>query len=313
MNTKTPTALTLGALAALCITSASSIAANHRPLPSQNLATDQTPLTADQVHELMSRAIQNQHRDDDALDSFERIERHTTRGNQANAPATDEKLYRVVPTGSGTLKLLVRQNGSAVPTAVYERQLRDWVGVLEVAVHANDPREVAVLAKQQKRKKERARFVDTVLAAYQITWIGREVRDGHILEKLQLEPNPHYPPHGDATDWLTHARATVSVDSQALQMASIDATILRDISVGGGVLGKIYRGGHFHMEQAPVAPDIWEPTLYEYDISGRKFLFSFTLHETTASSHYAFLEGPEKALEVAQDNLAHCCNLAADP
>lgn len=287
--------------------------AERRSSRSQSVTTDETPLSAQQIRELMSRTIDSQHRDDAALDCFERIERHVAHATNSNGLVTDEKIYRVVPTGSGSLRLLLSQNGAAVPAAVYRRQLRDWEGVLEVAVHADDPREIAVVAKQQKRLKERARFVDTVLRAYQIRWLGREIRNGRTVERLQLEPDPHYPPRGDSTDWLSHARATISIDPQAAQVASIDATIIHDISIGGGVLGKVYRGGRFHMEQAPTGPGVWEPTFYQYDISGRKFLFSFAMHEVTSSTHYEFLETPDKALDEARDNLAHCCAISADP
>ena len=288
-------------------------AATDDATTNQSSSPDQTPLTSDQVHELILRTISNQHRDDAALDSFERFEHHVTHSRNSSGPVTDEKTYRVVPTGSGTLRLLIRENGNPVSAALYHRQLRDWENILQVAVHADDPRQVAVVAKQQKKRKERARFIDTVTQAYQITWLDREVLDGRTIEKLQFTPNPNYPPHGDATDWLTHARATAWIDPQAAQVVSVHATILRDISIGGGVLGKIYRGGEFIMEQAPVAPNIWEPTLYQYDISGRKFLFSFALHEVTSISHYAFLDTPDKALIEARNNLAHCCNLSIDP
>jgi hypothetical protein len=300
-------------LATACVTPAYLGAAKERALAAQSAAPDQTPLTAEQVRELMSRTVENQHRDDAALDSFERTERHVTHAGGLDGPATDEKTYRVVPTGSGTLRLLIGENDAPVPAILYRRQLRDWESILEVAVHADDPREIAVVAKQQKRRKERARFVDTVLSAYQITWLGRELHDGRTVEKLQLEPNPNYPPRGDTTDWLTHARAFVWIDPQASQVVSIDATIIHDISVGGGVLGKVYHGGRFHMEQAPAAPGIWEPTLYQYEISGRKFLFSFALHDVTLSTHYTFLGAPEKALAEARSKLAHCCDISTDP
>lgn len=279
----------------------------------QSLTPDQTPLTAEQIHDLILRTIANQHRNDAALDSFERIEHQESRSGRVDKLITQNRAYRVVPTGSGTLKLLVSQNGAPVPPTLYQRQLRDWENVLQVAVHSNDPREIAVVAKEQKRRKENARFIDAVSSAYQFTWLGRGTRDGRTVERIQLNPNPNYPSHGDTTDWLSHARAVVWIDPQAAQVLAVDAIIIRDISIGGGVLGKIYHGGTFHMEQAPAAPDIWEPTLYKYDLSGRKFLFSFALHETTRTSHYIFLGTPDKALMEAQNDLAHCCSILKDP
>lgn len=312
MTKRLHSALTLAILMALGLSVAHLRAAAESAAENQGSSLDQTPLTPDQVSDLITRTIANQHRDDAAVDSFERFEQHATHSRNSSGPVIDEKSYRVVPTGSGTLRLLIRENGSPVSAALYHRQLRDWENILQVAVHADDPRQIAVVAKQQKKRKDRARFVDAVTRAYRITWLGREVRDGRTVEKLQFEPDPNYPLHGDTTDWLTHARATAWIDPQAAQVVFVHATVLRDISIGGGVLGKIYRGGEFIMQQTPVAPDIWEPTLYQYDISGRKFLFSFALHEVTSISHYALLDTPDKALLEARDNLAHCCTVS-DP
>lgn len=276
-------------------------------------ASDQTALTPAQIQGLLSRIIANQHRNDVALDTFERLEHHVER-NGSNGRVTEDKLYRVVPTGSGTLKLLVRENDQPVSPGEYQRQLRDWERVLQVAVHPDDPRQVAVVAKQKKKLKDRERLINSVSNAYVLTWMGREVRDGRVLEKIQLNPNPAYQLRGDSTDWLVHARATIWVDASAGQLVRADASIVRDISIGGGILGKVYRGGHFIMEQAPVAPGIWEPSLYQYDISGRKFLFIFTLHEVTSLGHYRLIGSPSQALAVVQDDLTHCCStFAGDP
>jgi len=276
-------------------------------------APDQSALTPAQVQDLLSRIIANQHRNDVALDTFERFEHHIER-NSSNGRITEDKLYRVVPTGSGNLKLLVKENGNPVSAAEYQRQLRDWERVLQVAIHPDDPRQVAVVAKQKKKLKDRERLINSVSSAYVLTWMGREVRDGHVLEKIELNPNPGYQPRGDSTDWLAHARATIWVDASAGQLVRADASIVRDISIGAGILGKVYRGGHFIMEQVPVAPGIWEPSLYQYDISGRKFLFIFTLHEVTSLDRYRLIGSPDQALAVARDNLAHCCSsLAGDP
>lgn len=313
MSNRAQIALLMTTLVTLCLAPLDLNAARKGAPAPQSAAPDQTPLTTGQIHDLILRTIANQHRDDAALDSFERIEHQQSRSGRTNKLIVQDRTFRVVPTGSGTLKLLISQNGAPVASALYQRQLRDWENVLEVAVHSDDPREIAVVAKEQKRRKENARFVDAVPSAYQFIWLGRETRDGRIVEKLQLDPNPNYPPRGDSTDWLTHARAIVWIDPQAAQVVAINATIIRDISIGGGVLGKIYRGGTFHMEQAPAGPDIWEPTLYQYDLSGRKFLFSFALHEVTATRHYVFLGTPDKALIEARNDLAHCCNTVKDP
>jgi hypothetical protein len=78
-----------------------------------------------------------------------------------------------------------------------------------------------------------------------------------------------------------------------------------DISVYGGVGGKVYRGGRFLMEQAPVEPGIWLPVRFEVDITGRKFLFGFTQHEVTQITAYRRIGPPEQALAAVRHELSN--------
>ena len=47
--------------------------------------------------------IANQHNDDEALDDYERVEHHSDRTGGANPRILEDKVYRVVPTGTGNL------------------------------------------------------------------------------------------------------------------------------------------------------------------------------------------------------------------
>jgi hypothetical protein len=276
-------------------------------------SSDQTPLTPSQLHDLLVRTVANQHRNDASVDLFERVERQIERSASTPSRIVEDKTYRVVPTGSGNIKILVKVRGKPVPVADYQRDLRTWKAILSVAIHPGDPRQAASLAKQKRKLKDRAYFVDATLDAYRISWIGRDLRGGRSLEKLRLEPNPAYVPRGNSADWLVHARATVWIDAQAAQVAHVDAQIIRDISFGGGILGKIYRGGRFIMDQAEASAGIWEPVLFQYDISGRKFLFPFEMHIITEDSRYRFVGSPDQALAIANRDLAAGGNFSGDP
>jgi hypothetical protein len=67
------------------------------------------------------------------------------------------------------------------------------------------------------------------------------------------------------------------------------------------------------MEQAEVAPGIWLPTLYQYDYSGRKFLFSFAQHQTIEASHYRRIGPPSEALVAIQNELTSGKPTPGDP
>jgi hypothetical protein len=88
---------------------------------------------------------------------------------------------------------------------------------------------------------------------------------------------------------------------------------MRDISVGGGILGKLYRGGVFSFDQVPVARDVWLPARYQYDFTGRKFLFTFEVHQVVESGQYRRVGAPKDALIVVQNEIATGKIVTADP
>jgi hypothetical protein len=155
--------------------------------------------------------------------------------------------------------------------------------------------------------------VDAGRQGYQATWLGRYAHDGHVYAKLLLEPRPEFQPHSRSAEMLTHARATIWIDEASGQLARGNAEIIKDISFGGGILGKIYRGGRLDMQQAEIAPGVWFPTRYQYDFVGRKFLFGFEVHEYTEISHYRWLGTPQEALALVRRELQSGEGIPGDP
>jgi hypothetical protein len=252
------------------------------------------------ARELVERTIANQHRDDAALYGYERVERRVSFEEHAIA---SDKTYRLVPTGTGRLSLLIKRGGKPVSLASYRKELREWEKVLRHALAPNDPREQHSEEVRRRRDRKRAELINAIGKAYQFTWLGEEVVDGRTLVHITLEPNPSFHPTSRETEMLTHARASVWIDKEAAQLVRGRAEITNDISAGGGLISKIYAGGWFEIEQRRVAPGIWLPARTEFSIRGRMFLFSFQEHKLTETSRYRYIGTPRQALEVAREDL----------
>ena len=245
---------------------------------------------------LVDRVITNQHRDDAALEQYERLERRQIRRSAQDTIPAEDKTFRLVPTGTGTVRVQVEEGGRPVDAALYRKQLRDAEQALVWALHPNESRQRQRVEKGDKRRRERAELVDAVRNAYRFTWLGRETRNGRTLVQLQLDPNPAFKPTSRNMSLLASVHARVWVDEAAAQLVRLEAEVIRDISFGGGILGKIYRGGQFVIDQVEVAPGVWLPTRYDYNFNGRKFLFGFEMHELTEVSHYRHIGPPKDAL-----------------
>jgi hypothetical protein len=266
--------------------------------------------------EIRDRAVklaQNQHNDDNALELYERIEHQVDRTGGASPRVLGDKVYRVVPDGAGTVKLLLKSDGKPVDPAEYQRQLLAWRDLLELALKPDDSRFKAASAKWEKKKHDRADLVDGAREAFVTKWLGQEMRNGRLCDVLELEPNPKYRPHSMFQDALTRVTAKTWVDHETNQLARGEAHATRDISFGGGILGKLYRGGVFSLEQAEVAPGIWLPVRYQYDFTARKFLFPFEEHQYIEVSRYRRLGPPKQALDIVRNELATGKGAGADP
>jgi hypothetical protein len=257
-----------------------------------------------ELHARAQMVLENQHRDDDALDAYERVEHQVDRTNGAAPRVLEDKWYRIVPTGTGNLKILLREGGRDVDPAAYRQQLLAWRDVLELMLKQDDPRTKAAYAKAQKKKQDRAELVAATREAYLLKWLGRENLYGHECDVLDLTPNPDFHPKSIYQDAMTRVTAKIWIDRASLQMMRGEAHVTKDISIGAGILGKLYRGGVFYLDQSEVAPGIWLPSRYQFDFSGRKFLFSFEEHQYIEATQYRYDGPPRQALVVAQNDLA---------
>ena len=266
--------------------------------------------------EIQARAqnlIDNQHRNDDALEQYERTERHVDQTASDTPRVLEDRLYRVVPTGTGTMKLLLKDNGKPVDPADYHKQLIAWRDLLEIMLKPEDPRSKSAYEKWQKKKQERKELVDAARDAFLTKWLGQEMRNGRLCDVFQVDPNPNFHPHSIAQDVLTRVGAKIWVDHATDQLVRGEAHIIRDLSFGGGILGKLYRGGVFSLDQAEVEPGVWLPTRYQYDFTARKFLFTFEEHQYIEVSDYHRDGSPKQALALVQNELASGKSTYGDP
>ncbi|MGA7921488.1 MAG: hypothetical protein WCA38_17650 [Candidatus Acidiferrales bacterium] len=272
------------------------------------------PGPSDAVIEARSlKLLENQHRNDEGLEQYERVERHVDRTGGAAPKVLEDKTYRVVSTGTGTLKLLLKENDKPADPAEYHRQLLAWRDLLEIMLKPEDPKAKIAYAKSEKKKADRRELVDAARDAFLTKWAGQETRNGRVCDVFDLDPNPNFHPHSIIQDALTHVTAKIWVDREANQLSRGEAHVMRDISFGGGILGKLYRGGVFSLEQTEVAPGIWLPTRYQYDFMGRKFLFTFEEHQYIEVGQYHHDGSPKQALALVQNEIATGKSAYGDP
>ena len=255
----------------------------------------ETPLTPQQIRILVDRAIENQRHNDVLLEQYGRTEHSLARGN--GKEPDKETVCRVIPAGSSIVRVELEHNGRVSDTAYLEQQ---WHGVAQALLAEANGREFHSdnFFDRERHNHERADMVGAIGKAFIFHWAGRALINGRTVVKLNFEPDPTYKSSARFAAVYAHSRGTAWVDESNAQLIRSEAELNDDVSWGGGLIAKLYRGGQFTYEQHEVSPGVWMPKKFSYDFEGRKFVFSLSLHERMEYTDYLRLGPPEEALAV---------------
>jgi hypothetical protein len=272
--------------------------------PSSQNPGSGSPYTDADLQTRADKLLENQHRDDAALEEYEHVEHQSDRSNGPNPRVLEDKWYRIVPTGTGNYKILLKEDGKTVEAAAYRDQLLAWKDALELMLKPEDPRTKAAFAKADKKRQDRHDLVAATRQAYILHWLTPEMVNGRQCDVIDLAPNPDFRPKTIFQEAMLHITAKIWVDRATVQLARAEAHVTKDLSIGGGILGKLYKGGVFSFEQSEVAPGLWLPARYQFDYSARKFVFMVEEHQLIETSQYRHDGPPKQALSVVQNDLA---------
>ena len=252
-------------------------------------------------HALFDRVVENQKKSDAAMDLYERLERVEIHKVNGESQSTEVKVSRVVPAGTGAARLPVGPDGTVADQNAYRAELEKLEKALVWAAETGRTQRDAY-EKIAKKRRERDELIGAARVAFLFTLIGSEQRDGRVLLKYRMDPNPAFKPTSRATSIYPRVRGTVWVDEASGELARIEGEVTEDISLGL-FLARVYKGSRFMQERYEMVPGVWLPSFSQYNFDGRKFLSSFSLHERTFYSNYRRVGTPKEALELVRAEL----------
>lgn len=179
----------------------------------------------------------------------------------------------MVETRDATAGMLIANDGR--PLSPQERSQEE----ARLANYLQNPQE---LTKKRKQEKEDADHTMRILKAlpdaflYQTdgTEPGTAVvgHPGDELVRLKFRPNPNYDPPTRTEQVLTGMQGYLLIDATEKRLAEINATLVKEVGFGWGILGHLDRGGRFLVEQADVGGHNWEITHMELSFTGKILL-----------------------------------------
>jgi hypothetical protein len=167
-----------------------------------------------------------------------------------------------------------------------------------------DPAKMREKAKQQKENEQHSqRLLRALPAAFNYAYSGTETTpQGHQIVKLEFSPNPDFIPPDRETQVYQAIKGHVWIDTRAMRLAKIDGTLYRDVDFGWGVIGRLYKGGRFIVEQADVGNGHWDTVRMELKFDG-KFLMVKHLHLEETETEWDFRPVPKMNVRQALEML----------
>jgi hypothetical protein len=269
----------------------------------QSVVPDSTPTIGPAKPELFNRIIANQKKAEASLDLYERTERVETRKNSSDPNPPVIKVFRVIPSGTGMVRISISEDGKPTDAAAYRTELENVARALALLTNDNRSQRDA-LEKYAKKKKDRLDLIDATHNAFLFTFLSTEPRGERTLSKYRMDPNPAFKPTSRFTSIFPRVRGFVWVDEASGELARIEGEVTEDISVGL-FLGKIYKGSHFMQERYEFQPGLWLASFSQYDFDGRKLFSGFSVHERTFCSNYRYIGPPKEALGAIRQELGH--------
>ena len=190
------------------------------------------------------------------------------------------KLKKVTPKGTRLQEIVQTDQGSIARTLLINDQppTEEMTRQEEEKIHRliNDPDEQR---KRQKREKEDENRAQIMIRALPNAFFYQEIgREGDTV-KLRFRPDPSYQPQSREESVYTGMAGELWLNLPQQRLKKIDAHLFHDVDFGWGILGRLYRGGSFMVQQEQVNGSHWDSTVLKLDLTGKALLFKSLVYK----------------------------------
>ncbi len=207
--------------------------------------------------ELVRRAAKNEIKANNVHQYFMYRDRTESKGHSVTR--------EVIETPQGGLSSTIAINGQ--PLTPEQRAKENQ----KLEKFANDPEARRKKQESSKEDDQRDELMLTSLPdAFLYTYAGTQTGpNGDELVHLTFKPNPNFNPPNHETRVYQGMQGDMLIDREAARIAKIDGTLFKDVDFGWGILGRLYKGGKFYIEQRDVGGGRWETVRQILDFSGK--------------------------------------------
>jgi len=249
-----------------------------------------TPLTAEAI---IQRTVERSEGTDsrESQENYTFRKRTTMEGLDSKGRVTErkEKLYDVlVKAGVPKLTLLQIDGKTPPPKELKKEAERD---AAERASYSRDSKK----DKKKKKEEQSSKLATAELTArYQFVRLEDEPVNGRVAFVLTFAPKTGKLPEHELTDrFLNHMAGKVWIDAEDFELVRADIHLQSEITLWGGVLGKLRRC-EFGFTRARQPDGVWVELSSNGLFEGRKLLESMAIKTTSESMDFKPMASAER-------------------
>lgn len=137
------------------------------------------------------------------------------------------------------------------------------------------------LKDQESEALRRVRMVKAFPTAFFFDFAGSEKG----LLRFDFRPDPKFSPKDRETQMYRGMKGSVWIEPVQERIVRIEGVLVKDVSFGWGVVGRLYKGGIYEIAQTQLSPGRWRITSMDINLKGKMFLinsFRFQRKETNS-------------------------------
>lgn len=190
------------------------------------------------------------------------------------------KLTRINPKGSRVQEIAQTDQGNIARTLLVNGQpLGSGDRQAEQQKLENLLRDQDLQRKRMKQAKDDAHRAEIMVKALPNAFYYEEIgREGDVV-KFRFRPDPNYDPQSREESVYTGMAGELWLDVSQNRLRKIDAHLFHDVDFGWGILGRLYKGGSFMVEQKQVEGDHWDTVAMKLDLAGKALFFKSLIYK----------------------------------
>jgi hypothetical protein len=129
--------------------------------------------------------------------------------------------------------------------------------------------------------------IDDLLKLLPVAFIWTQTSTTATNTSLHFEPAPKFHPPTREARVFSSMTGDLVVDNQQHRVGRMSGHLIRDVTFGGGLLGKLKERSSFSLEQGQVGPSLWQLTSFHVHLEGNALIFkSISLQQDDDRSRF---------------------------